>query len=145
MQLSTLTRTGTLLVASIAFGSNHEIAPVRVVSLRYPCLALKVKLQGTVRVRCRIAEDGSCPDPAIDSGHPLFLREVTENLKLWRFPVLKNGSELRSITIEYRFEIRGVRVPEDDPEACVTFEFPNRVLVTAPFDAKAPCRPVPLE
>jgi TonB family protein len=145
MQLSTLTRTGSVLVASVAFASNHEVAPVRVVSLRYPCLAVKVRLQGKVRVRCRIAEDGSCPDPAIDSGHPLFLQEVTQNLKLWRFPALKSGSGLRSITIEYRFEIRGVRVPEDDPEAYVTFDFPNRVLVTAPFDEKAPCRPVPLE
>lgn len=119
--------------------------PTRVVSLHYPCLALKVKIQGKVRVRCAVAGDGSCSNVSIVYGHPLFYEAVIENAKRWKFPALKGASQPRAVDIDYRFQIRGVRVPKDNADVDVTFDLPNTVIVTAPFDANVPCRVRPLE
>ena len=121
------------------------MAPTRVVSLHYPCLALKTRVQGKVRVRCAVAGNGSCSDASIVYGHPLFYREAIENAKRWKFPPFNGASQPRTVDIDYRFEIRGVRVPEDNADVDVTFELPNTVIVTAPFDANVPCRMRPLE
>jgi TonB family protein len=91
-------------------------------------------------VRCTVADDGSCSDVKIVRGHPLFYAEVIENAKKWQFPASKGGGKPRTADIDYEFRIRGVRVPKDNADADVTFELPNVVIVTAPFDAKVPCR-----
>ena len=119
--------------------------PTRVASIHYPCLALKSRVQGKVRLRCAVAGNGSCTDAKIVYGHPLFYREVIENAKKWMFPSVEGGSRSRIVNIDYRFEIRGVRAPDDTTDVDVTFEFPNTVIVIAPFDANVPCRTPPLE
>ena len=121
------------------------MCPTRIVSIHYPCLALKTRVQGRVRLSCAVADNGSCSDPKIIYGHPLFYRAVIENAKRWTFPSVKSGAPSRTINIDYQFEIRGVRAPEDNPDVDVTFEIPNTVIVIAPFDAKVPCRMPPLE
>jgi hypothetical protein len=80
----------------------------------------------------------------IVNGQPLFFTDVLENVKKWRFPRLQRQSGARTVEINYRFEIRGIRAPGDNPDVEVTFELPNTVIVIAPFDDKAPCRIPPL-
>ena len=76
-------------------------------------------------------------------GHPLFLQDVIENAKRWKFR--RTNTSSRTADIDYRFEIRGVRLAEEQADVEVTYEFPSQVTVTAPFDAKVPCKMPPLE
>lgn len=134
-----------LLWATVAHGSAPPAHPTRIVSIHYPCLALKARIQGKIRIRCAIGEDGACADVKIVYGHPLFYTAALENAKKWRFAPLKTASPSRTVDIDYRFEIRGVRVPEDQPDVEVTFELPHTVIVIAPLDDRAPCRMPPME
>jgi TonB family protein len=122
------------------FGSALPERPTRVVSIHYPGCALLAKIQGKVRLRCAIADDGSYSDVRVIYGHPLLCIDAIENAKRWRFPAVKNGSRPRTVDIDYRFEIRGVRAPEGNADVDVTFELPNTVIVVAPYDGKVPCR-----
>ena len=141
MQPAVFGMTAALLWASVVLCDNAMERPTRVVSMHYPCLALMTRVQGTVRVRCAIRPDGTCSDAQVIFGHPLLLLGVIENAKKWRFPPSKNAA--RTAEIEYRFNISGVRVPEDQPDVEVAFDLPNTVTVTAPFDPKAPCHMPP--
>ncbi len=49
------------------------------------------------------------------------------------------------VDIDYRFEIRGTRVPEEQADVEVTFDSPSTVTVIAPFDDKVPCKMPPME
>jgi TonB family protein len=141
----------TVLLASVLIGgvalpgSGQPIRPTRVVSIHYPCLALKERVQGKIRVLCTVADNGSCSDAKIVYGHPLFYREVIENAKRWRYPAVEGGSRSRAFHIDYRFEIRGVRGSADHADVDVTFELPSTVIVIAPFDANVPCLIPPLD
>jgi len=137
MQTAVFRMTTALVWASVVLCENAIERPTRVVSIHYPCLALMVRFQGTVHVRCAIRPDGTCSDARVIFGHPLLALGAVENAKKWRFLPSRNAT--RTVEIEYRFNIRGVRVPEDQPDVEVTFDLPNTVIVTAPFDAKAPC------
>lgn len=144
MHAARLTSTILMLEAVVIWGAQ-PMRPTRVVSLHYPCVALIARVQAKARVRCTVADNGSCSDASIVYAQPLFYKEVIENAKRWRFPALKSGSRSRTIDIDYQFKIKGVRVPEDNADVDVTFELPNTVIVTAPFDAKVPCRMPPME
>jgi TonB family protein len=140
MRTTVLTKIVVLLGATAAFGSAVAERPTRVVSIHYPCMALKARIEGNIRIHCSIGPDGACSNAKIVSGHPLFYMAALENAKKWRFPPLKSGAQSRAADIDYRFEIRGIRAPEDKSDVEVTFEFPNTVIVVAPFDGKVPCR-----
>jgi len=96
-------------------------------------------------VRCSVDEDGRCLKADIVRGHPLFYKTVIYNARKWRFAKSDSKSPARTTEIDYRFEIRGVRNPETQPDVEVTFELPNGVLVVALIDDKAPCRVPPRE
>lgn len=113
--------------------------PISMTSLHYPCLALRARVQGTIRVRCTIDNDGKCSGAEIVRGHPLFARAAVENAKKWRFAKLVGISASRTTDIDYQFQIRGVRNSETQPDVEVTFELPNRVFIIAPIDDKSPC------
>ena len=134
-----------MLGAVVVFGSAQPMLPTRVVSLHYPCMALVARVETKIRVHCTVADDGSCSAASVVYGHPLFGKEAIENAKKWKFPVLKGGSRPRTADIDYQFRIRGMRNPEQNADVDVTFELPNVVIVTAPFDAKVPCRWPPME
>jgi len=75
----------------------------------------------------------------------VFYKEVIANAMRWKFPAIEGAPRSRIVYIDYRFEIRGIRNPEDNVDVDVTFELPNKVIVVAPFDANVPCRIPPLE
>jgi TonB family protein len=145
MYAAMLTSTLLMLGVVVPLGSAQPMRPTRIVSLHYPCLALKARVQGKIRVRCAVADNGSCFDAKIIYGHPLFYREVIENAKRWMFPSVEGGSRSRTVDIDYRFESRGIRASTVNADVDVTFELPNTVNVIAPFDANVPCQTPPLE
>ena len=140
MHSAALVRTVVMLWAAAAFGSASSERPTRVVSIHYPCMALKAKIEGKIRSHCTIGTDGACSSAKVVFGHPLFGTAALENAKKWRFPPLKTGTQSRTADIDYQFEIRGIRIPEDNSDVEVTFELPDRVIIVAPFDGKVPCR-----
>lgn len=111
-----------MLGVVVPLGSAQPMRPTRIVSLHYPCLALKARVQGKIRVRCAVADNGSCFDATVEG-----------------------GSRSRTVDIDYRFESRGIRASTVNADVDVTFELPNTVNVIAPFDANVPCQTPPLE
>jgi len=129
--------TVTLLAIAASWGNTDQDGPLRVVSLHYPCLALKGRVQGAVRVQCAIREDGTCPDVKPVAGHPLLLQSALENLKKWRY---KPSARPRSVLVEYRFVIGTAAKSVYEPDVVSTFDSPNTVTIVAPPNDKTPCR-----
>jgi hypothetical protein len=63
------------LLVIAGWSNTDQEQPTQVVSLHYPCWALKVRIQGSVRVQCAIGKDGVCSDVKAISGHPLLLKD----------------------------------------------------------------------
>jgi TonB family protein len=84
----------------IRVGSNvqaanlvHQVDPV------YPPLALKARIQGTVRFDAVIAKDGTMVKLQVLSGHPLLVQPALEAVKQWLYkPTLLNGEPVEVIT-----------------------------------------------
>jgi TonB family protein len=134
---------GTAILFLLAAGWSHsdQERPTRVVSLHYPCLALKSRIQGTVRVQCAIGKDGLCSEVKPISGHPLLLKDALDNLKKWRYsPSAISTQKLRSALVQYRFVIGPASKYVYEPDVVVTFDSPNTVTVVAPPDSRISCR-----
>jgi hypothetical protein len=128
-----------LLVAQRADSTDEEL-PARVVSLHYPCVALKARIQGAVRLQCTIGEDGFCSDVKPIAGHPLLLRDAIDNLKKWRYsPSRSRALRPRSALVQYRFLI-GPPKAKYEPDVAVTFDGPNILTVVAPSDDDIACQ-----
>ena len=84
----------------IRVGSNvqaanliHQVEPV------YPPLALKARIQGTVRFNAVIGKDGTITNLQVLSGHPLLVQAALEAVKQWLYkPTLLNGEPVEVIT-----------------------------------------------
>ena len=74
-----------LLLVVAGLGGTKQERPIRVVSLHYPCVALKARIQGVARLRCEIGNDGLCASVKPIAGHPLLLEDAMDNLKNWRY------------------------------------------------------------
>ena len=128
-----------LLVALLAESLDEEL-PARVVSLHYPCIALKARIQGAVRLQCAIGNDGLCSDVKPTAGHPLLLRDAIEKLKKWRYrPSNSRVQQPRSALVQYRFLI-GPPKAKYESDVVVTFDAPNTITVVAPSDNDIPCQ-----
>lgn len=116
----------------------------RLVALtKYPMLPRMAFIQGTVELRCSIADNGIVNECRVSSGHPLLKRAAIENLKLWTFKRDPETTAATSeITMIYSFELSGAAV-RGDPRTEFSFEFPNHVkFVSQPACADhAPCTP----
>ncbi len=56
----------------------------------YPPLARQARIQGTVRVRIRVAPDASAQGEIL-SGHPLLVPSVEKALRVWQFKPARQG------------------------------------------------------
>jgi TonB family protein len=130
--------TAGLLLIAAGWAYTDQEKPTRVVSLHYPCVALRGRVQGFVRVQCAIEKDGTCSDVKPIAGHPLLLRSAADNLKKWRYNPSSASARRRSVLVKYRFVIGAKSVYE--PDVVVTFDAPSTVTVVAPFDDQTACR-----
>jgi len=73
--------------------------------LRYPEMAESLRLEGTVRVTCIIARDGTVHGPQALSGPAVLRDAATEAVKQWRFsPASLNGVPFEEpLTVDVKF------------------------------------------
>ena len=120
-----------LLLIAGGWGRAEEEQPTRVVSMYYPCLALKARTQGTVHAQCAIANDGLCSEVKAISGHPLLLKNAMDNLRKWRYSRSARLSQTtrptRLAVVQYRFIIGAATKSTYEPDAVVTFDPPDIV------------------
>ena len=76
----------------------HFVAPV------YPALANTARIKGKVVARLSITTSGSVSQVAIISGHPIFVKSVTDALKQWKF---RPSTRDTSLDVTSTFEFGG--------------------------------------
>jgi TonB family protein len=74
----------------------------------YPPEALRLRIEGTVRLEACIAPDGEITDLVVISGHALLLKAAMEAASRWRFaPVRWRGDPAEAITeIDVPFRLK---------------------------------------
>jgi hypothetical protein len=126
-----------LLAAAPVYGQDWR--PVQMVPVRYPCLALAVRMQGRVELRFRIDDRGTPQDVTAVRGQPLLLQSAMAHLKSLsiRLEGNKPGSVPR--TAIYSFRLDRAEKPKSD---LISPHFlpPHTVVVTSGFvKPSSPC------
>jgi TonB family protein len=132
-----------LLIASRCFAQDAWQVQRLGALTKYPMLPRMAFIEGTVELRCSIADDGAVNECRVSSGHPLLNAAAVENLKLWTFKRSPEKTVATSeVAMTYIFELSGPPV-RNDAKTEFSFEFPNRVrFVSQPACADhAPCTP----
>jgi TonB family protein len=112
---------------------SEEWIPIRVPGVVYPILARSSRLQGDVRAKCSISEDGSVASVEIlASPHSLLSDYVKDNLAKWKFRSTKPNLQNGQVIVKYTFLLRGaceeVRMCH---ETEFLYEFPYHVIAIA--------------
>jgi len=88
-----------LLGATLAHAADRKV--VKRVPPEYPVLALRMKVEGTVRLEADINEDGKVVDVRPVSGHPLLKPAAVACLKKWQFePASGKSTELVEVNFK---------------------------------------------
>jgi TonB family protein len=115
-----------ITVLSIAQSSDELKASVSVKEAfapQYPRVALAAQVQGTVRIRVQVAQDGRVQQAEAVSGSPMLVPLVLEAAKKWKFA----GSGKQAVGLDFRFEALASDAPKDEIGA--VFMPPFAVLV----------------
>ncbi len=106
--------------------------PARVLGIVYPSEAKFARIEGDVRARCILREDGSVADVIILSGHPVLARSVKANLLRWTFRRSNDEREKeREAMVAFSFQFKGSC---DNHRGCKEeywFDYPGRVTVVS--------------
>jgi TonB family protein len=105
--------------------------PIHVVSLIYPPVARKARIQGDAVLMAQISSDGSVSIPIRRSGPPMLLQAAEDNLKTWKF----QSGESQEMEITYHFKLREVSSESAQTE-CV-FDMPDSVTISSNAPAVA--------
>jgi protein TonB len=91
-------RVGGLVIAAKLI---HETKP------KYPLLAQKARIQGTVRLEAVISKEGAVKNLGVISGHELLAPAALEAVRQWRYqPTLQNGVPVEVIsTVDVNFRL----------------------------------------
>lgn len=111
---------------------GDQCYPVRVVGATYPRLAQLARIEGVVRVKALIADDGLVRDVVVESGHRLLKEVVTESLRQWRFSLPECKSSADGFQMLWRFTFSGSC--EMHGKACrqtFVYEHPGSVSVVS--------------
>lgn len=127
-----------LLAAAPVYGQDWR--PTQMLSMRYPCLALTVRMQGRVKLRFIIDDRGMPQDIQIVSGHPLLAPQAVVHLK--SLTLRESGYKPHSVarTVIYSFRLDRAEKSKSD---IVSPHFlpPNIVVVTSGFvKPSSPCQ-----
>jgi protein TonB len=88
-----------LLGAALAHAAGRKV--VKRVQPQYPELALKMRIEGTVKLEVDINEDGKVVDVRAVSGHPILKPAAVNCLKKWEFePANGKTTELVEVTFK---------------------------------------------
>lgn len=117
-----------LSLSLIGLSINGE-APLKLVSIEYPRLALFAKIEGTVQIAYKISDQGKPIIEQIAGKDVLLKKAAQDNFINWRFPIEETSFKHGDFkTMEYKFEIKGNCKFSFCPSE---FEFtaPNKVLI----------------
>jgi TonB family protein len=121
-----------LIVACGAVPAAEPVWRVQwLTSLEYPRLATLARIEGTVELRCEIAQDGSVKAITVRSGHDLLAKGARTNAMKWRFAKARDSgleSENDFVTLIYVFRLTGTCVKACCPTE-FSFQSPNLVTV----------------
>ena len=74
--------------------SVKTVAPV------YPAIAVKMRVEGTVKLDATIDPDGSVSDVKVVSGHQLLVQAAVEAVKKWKYESA-DGKSTQSVNVEF--------------------------------------------
>jgi len=92
---------GILLPAATLKGSEVRRAK-KTVQPRYPELALKMKVEGTVKVEAVVGSDGTVKNVIFVSGNALLKANVIDCVKQWEY---EPGKDTTLVPIEINFKL----------------------------------------
>jgi TonB family protein len=87
-----------LLVASVLHADIRKTA--KTVPPVYPALALKMRIEGTVKVQVVVNDDGSVADVKVVSGHTLLTQAAVDCVKKWQYE-RGDGKSIQPATVEF--------------------------------------------
>jgi TonB family protein len=73
---------------------------VKTVPPVYPAIAVKMRVEGTVKLDATIDPDGSVSDIKIVSGHQLLVPAAVEAVKKWKYES-GDGKSTQSVSVEF--------------------------------------------
>jgi TonB family protein len=73
---------------------------VKTVPPAYPAIALKMRIEGTVKLDVTIDPDGSVGDVKVVSGHTLLASAAMDAVKKWRYEP-GEGKSTQSVSVEF--------------------------------------------
>ena len=85
-----------------AVGSLHADTrkSVKTVPPVYPALAVKMRVEGTVKLEATIDPDGSVSAVKIVSGHQLLVQAAVDAVKKWKYES-GDGKSVQSVSLEF--------------------------------------------
>ena len=87
-----------LFAATLLHADNRK--SVKTVPPAYPAIALKMRIEGTVKLDVTIDPDGSVADVKVVSGHQLLASAAADAVKKWRFETADSKST-QPINVEF--------------------------------------------
>ena len=123
---------GLVLLSLTGTGKPADDACVRyIVAPGYPRLARMARLQGSVTVEVKVAEDGRVLSAKGIGAHNLLIRASEENVAHWIFDtgLDKNGASIKR-TVIYVYRLEG-KEQYYDSMPLVVFDLPGHVEITA--------------
>lgn len=73
---------------------------VKTVPPVYPAIAVKMRVEGTVKLDATIDPDGSVSDVKIVSGHQLLVQAAVEAVKKWKYES-GDGKSTQTVSVEF--------------------------------------------
>jgi len=115
--------------------ASNDICLCRFVAPLYTPAARQSQIQGTVRLRVTLRDDGSPDDiNALEEGHPLLRESAVDALKKWQFCRSAGLAREHELVITFKFELDGNATDSWFPTE-VRFERPATVEIVAPSAA----------
>jgi TonB family protein len=73
---------------------------VKTIPPAYPAIAVKMRVEGTVKLDATIDPDGSVSDVKVVSGHQLLVPAAVEAVKKWKYESA-DGKSTQSISLDF--------------------------------------------
>ena len=87
-----------LLAASLVHADTRK--SVKTSPPVYPAIALKMRIEGTVKLDVTIDPDGSVSDVKVVSGHQLLASAAVEAVKKWRYEPAE-GKSVQAVALDF--------------------------------------------
>lgn len=112
--------------------------PAHLIGMSYVKAARDARVQGVVKVECLLKPDGSVSDVKVLSGHPIFIRDVLDNARQWKFAATgKPAAAEPTVILTYEFKLTE---PTCDAVYKEQFEYdqPGTVLISSQYRCQQP-------